>query len=49
MADTKNDWIKNRLRENNYSKSEVYDMFPQFQAETDSYNWREGSYTRAVR
>ena len=49
MADTKNDWIKNRLRENNYSKSEVYDMFSQFQAETDSYNWREGSYTRAVR
>ena len=49
MADTKNDWIKNRLRENNYSKSEVYSMFPQFQSETDSYNWSEGSYTRCVR
>ena len=49
MADTKNDWIKNRLRENNYSKSEVYSMFTQCQSETDSYNWSEGSYTRCVR
>ena len=48
MADTKKDWIKNRLRENNFSKSEVKDMYLQFINDMDC-NWTEDSYVREVR
>ena len=49
MKDTKIDWIKNRLRETNYSKKEVADMFPLFQKEMNADNWREESYSRLIR
>lgn len=43
------DWIKNKLKENNFDKSKVYCMLPEFQKETGSDFWSEDTYKRYVR
>lgn len=43
------DWIKNKLRENSYDKSKVYDMFDEFLKETDSNVVEKECYKRYVR